>query len=185
MSQPWKQEVEDINKLLKEHFGQADDGQAIFRIVWSEDQYEMRKTKYTDSGLELLQEEIRELPKYKQWIHNKYILERLVAIPEINNGELAGRKISYEPLHVFEDKFGYPLPPKFEISKFIIDTIFAAMGQESLGPKYPDKNETIEQKEARLEKLQNELFGNETEVGDALAHKQAIVVPRNYNKVRH
>jgi len=185
MSEPWKHETEEINKLLKEHFGKADDGQAIFRIVWSEDQYEKRMTKYSDSGLELLTPEVRELPKYKQWIHFKYILERLVAIPEVSNGQLAGKKVSYEPLHVFEDKFGYPLPPKFEVAKFIIDTVFAAMGQELLGPKYIDPEATPEANAERVAKLQEELFGNETEVGDALAHNQAIVVPRNYEKVKH
>jgi hypothetical protein len=185
MDGPWAHEVIDINKLLREHFGIADNGDAIFRIVWSETQYEKRLTKYTDEGLELLTPEVRLLPKYKQWIHQKYVLERLVAVPQISAGELAGVKVSYEPLHAFEDKNGNPLPPKFEISKFVIDTIFAAMGQESLGPKYADPEASLEANEARVEKLQEQLFGNETEVGDALAHKQAIIVPRNYNKVTH
>jgi len=42
--------------------------------------------------------------------------------------------------------------------------------------------ETDETKDDRVSKLQNELFGNETAVGDALAYKEGVSVPSNYKK---
>jgi hypothetical protein len=185
MNEPFKREASDISNLLKEHFGVADSGEPIFRIVWSEDQYEKRLSKYSLGGIELLQPEVQLRPKYKQWIHKKYVLERLVSVPAESVEQMAGAKTSYEPLHVFENKHGQPLPPKFEIAKFLIENMYAAMRQEHFGAKYVESTETPEVRDARLQNLQDELFGNETEVGDALAHKQAIVVPRNYDKSIH
>lgn len=175
ISGPYGREAEEINKRLKDHFGQADSGDAIFRIVFSEDQFEKQLTEYTAEGLQLLYPEWREVPKYRQWIHQKYILERLVAVPAINSKELTV-KVSYEPLRVFERGDGTPLPPKWEAAKFTVDLLYHALGKENMWPKYMDPGDPPEAKEARLKQLQEELFGNETEVGDALAHKQGVAL---------
>lgn len=161
-----------LNQRLIDYYSVAWNGQAIFQIVWSEDQYELQRCDYSAGGIKLLYPEMREVPKYKQWIHNKYILERLVAVPEINQKDLT-TKINYEPLYVFEDKHGNALPPKWEAMKFVIDTVLAAQGTSSLA-KYADKNEPAEAREERLNRIQEELFGNETSVGDALAYKQGV-----------
>jgi hypothetical protein len=177
--------VETINQRLMDHFGVADDGRPIYRIVWSEDQFEKRFGVYEDySGDIYLRtvKEVREVPKYRQWIHEKYVLENLVIVPPINSEELM-TKISYEPLWVFMDKAGFPLPPKWEAAKFIIDQQQAIRGQESLGPKYRDKYMTEDAKSVREDEVQNlreSLFGNESSVGDALADKQStIVMPKS------
>ena len=175
--------VETINARLLEYFGTHWDNRPIWRVVWSEDQFEKRRTDYTDSGLQLLVPEVRELPKYRQWIHNKYVLERLTIVPDVNRDELL-EKLSYEPLWVFEDRHGNPLPPKWEAAKLVVDEVMALTGKESMGPKYIDE-EIKNPKEARMKrinKLEEELFGNESPVGDALAHKQAVVVPDSYKK---
>jgi len=179
--------VEILNKRLVEHFGVAWNDWAIWRIVWSEDQLEKRFGTYNDFTSEGIfirtVTEWREVPKYRQWIQNKFVLEQLTAIPEINKDEL-GNKISYEPIWVFEDANGNALPAKWEAAKLVIDSLYAAMHNESLGPKYVDPmiNMTPEVREEELARLQTELFGNETDIGDALAHKQAIVVPHNYKE---
>jgi hypothetical protein len=175
--------TETINQRLKDYFGVAWNNDVIWRVVWSEDQFEKRLTAYTDTGLQLLFPEVRELPKYKQWIKEKYVLERLTVIPEINKDELT-EKISYEPIFVFEDKNGFALPPRWEACKFVIDSILAAQGEESMFPKYveSDLDQPQEVRNARIEKLQEELFGNETNTTDALTYKQAIVVPNNFVK---
>jgi hypothetical protein len=51
--------------------------------------------------------------------------------------------------------------------------------------KYIDdeQNTTPEGREQRITKLHEELFGNETEVGDALRYKEGVTVPPNYDKV--
>lgn len=175
--------VEDINIRLREHFSVAWNNLPIYRIVWSEDQFEKRFTNYTDSGIALLHPEVRLLPKYKQWIQNKYILERLTVVPEINRSELT-EKISYEPIYVFEDKHSNPLPPKWEACKFVIDTLNAAVsGDGSLKVKYVDPMiSDPEHVQKRIENLQEELFGNETEVTDALKYREGVMVPSNYKK---
>src|SRR6476646_3306382 len=113
--------IEVINLRLKEVYSTAWNGNPIWRVVWSEDQFEKRLTKFTDGGIELLKAEVRELPKYRQWIHNKYVLERYVMVTD----ERLTEKASYEPIHVFEDKNGNPLPPKWEACEWVIKTLLA------------------------------------------------------------
>lgn len=170
-----------LNTRLKDHYGAADDGSPMWRIVWSENQFEKRVMEYSDKGIKLLISEVREVPKYRQWIQEKYVLERLVAVPDANSLELT-TKTSYEPIFVFEDKnFGY-LPPKWEVTQFVIDCVYSAMGKSNLAkykPSEKEQNDAVGQ-ELRVKELEAQLFGNETDVTDALAHKQGIVVPSNY-----
>jgi hypothetical protein len=71
----------------------------------------------------------------------------------------------------------------WEATKFIVDTLYAALGKRSMA-KYVDdeKNTTKEGREERIKTLQDELFGNETETSDALRYKQGIIVPNSYEK---
>ena len=174
--------IESINKQLVNMFGiDTITGRPIFRVVWSEDQFEKRLTQYTDSGLQLLHPEVRELPKYRQWIKEKYVLERLVLVPDVNLSELPSERMSYEPLWVFEDRHGNYLPPRFDAAKVVVDTVYAALGKESLA-KYKDEENTLEGREKNIKNIEEELFGNESNVSDALAHNQAVTVPTNYQK---
>lgn len=179
---PINEPIDVLNRRLSEHYGVSWDGRAIYRIVWSEDQFEKRLTQYTDAGIELLVPEVRELPKYKQWIHDKYILENLVIVPEAQVAETT-TKTSYEPLYVYEDKSGFPLPPGWEVTKFLIDMVNAAKGKSGVA-KYKEDltKETLEGREAYLAELQAELFGNETNTTDALAYGEGVVVPSNYER---
>lgn len=172
--------VETINARLIDYFGIAWNGLPIWRVVWSEDQFEKRITAYDDKGAQLLIPEIRELPKYRQWIHNKYVLERLTVVPDINKDTLID-KITYEPIFVFETGKGEALPAKWEAAKFVIDTLLAAQGTESMWPKYVDEEmkNPQETRNARITQLQEDLFGNE--IGP-LEHGGGIVVPNNYEK---
>src|SRR3990167_6442773 len=111
--------VERINKSLIDIFGKDTiTGIAIWRVVYSENEFEKRFGTYNDispAGIFLRTvTEVREVPKYRQWVQYKYILERLTLIPEISADDLPTPKLSYEPLWVFEDKFGNYLPPKLD-----------------------------------------------------------------------
>lgn len=168
--------LNEINARLMDIYGiDTISGNPMFRVVWSEDQLEKRWTSYTDEGLQLLHPEVREYPKYRQWIHEKYILERLTIITEIKVEGAPVNRISYEPIWVFEDKHGNYLPPRIAVSRLVIDTLYASEGKQSLA-RYKDElvNENPEARKARLMELQTELFGNETEVGDALAYKEGV-----------
>lgn len=173
--------IERINRFLEREYGIEDTGRPIYRVVWSDDQLEKRLMKYTDAGIELLSPEVREVPKYTHFKH-VYVLERLSYIPQNKEHmEMTVNSISYEPIWTFVDKNLNPLPPRIEVCKIVIDTLHAAIyGDHSLR-KYKDDNAgSLEETQKRVAALQLELFGNETSVGDALAHKEAVIVPRNF-----
>lgn len=185
--------VELINQQLKDSYGiDTITGLAMWRVVWSEDQFEHRLGTYDDyspAGLYLRTvTEVRLVPKYRQWIQKKYVLENLVVVPEEQQNELPDSKVSYEPIYVFQTGSGEYLPPKLEAAKFIISSIYAVKGKGSL-TQYKDPETTlkgedlIEYQTQKIDELQAELFGNESYVGDALAHKQAVIVPRNYKEM--
>jgi len=175
-----------LNRRLREHFGiDTASFSPMWRVVWSDDQIEKRLTNYTKEGFELLTPMMVELPKYS-WIKQKYVLEQLVVVPDMHAKELT-TKISYEPIWVFQDDQGDYLPPKWEMTEFVINAIYAVRGKPNLA-KYKEKLtdlNTREGIEARVNEVEAQLFGNETSTGDALAHGDAIVVPHNYEKVKH
>lgn len=171
-----REPIEEINKKLLEDYGTEFGNLPRFRIVFSEDQYEKRMTDYTDEGFELLYPEVRLLPKYKQYVKAKYVLERLV--PIVGPTDLT-TKTSYEPAWVFQDKHGNYLPPFFEGCKLIIDSLFQAMGRKDTFVKYKDKNVSEEERLIHLKKVEDELFGNESNMTDDLHSGSGIVVPGN------
>lgn len=184
--------IDSLNRQLVDLYGiDTVSGQAMWRIVWSEDQFEHRLgtyDDYTESGIYLRTvTEVRYVPKYRQWIQNKYVLERLVVIPEINAGDLPAARMSYEPMYPFETSSGKYLPPRIDACQFIVNAVLAAQGKSSLA-KYKDpvsglsNEDYLEMKRKEIDTLQEELFGNETDTGDAIAHNEAIIVPRNYKK---
>lgn len=168
-----REPIEDINKKLLDDYGTEFGNAPKFRVVFSEDQFEKRWSSYTDEGFQLLEPEVREFPKYKQWIQGKYILERL--IPIVGETDLT-TKINYEPAWVFQDKKGNYLPPFFDGCKLIIDSMFELIGVGGHA-KYKDPNVTKEARLEQIKKVEEELFGNETEVGDHLAYKTGVSVP--------
>jgi len=171
--------VKALNRKLQDNYGRTEN-LPNFRVVWSDDQFEKRITHHTMEGLELLTPVVKEFPKYRQWVKDKYILERLTVVPELVETDLV-EKLSYEPVWVFEDANGNALRPIWSAIHFVIEQLNRNVSHSGY-TKYPDKGESFEEKEARLKELQMELFGNETSVGDALAHKEGVVVPYGYSQ---
>lgn len=175
--------LETLNDRLRDHFGiDTATGQVMFRIVWANDQWEKQLIDELDGGVKLLFPIQRDVKKYP-YLKDLYVLERLVIVPEVHKDELLGLKLSYEPIWAYRDVQNNPLPPVWGPTKFVIDTLLAALGKHSLR-KYVDdeKNTTPEGREQRINELQGELFGDETVTGDALRYKQGIVVPNSYEK---
>lgn len=186
--------VERINTWLKDQYGiDTLTGLPIWRVVFSEYQYEKRFGTFEDfspGGIFLRRvTQVREVPKYPH-IKEKFVLERLTIVPDYQEKEVQG-KLSYEPMWVFETRSGMALPPKIDVCRIVIDTVYAASGRGGTGDtevrqgsmrKYVDElaSETPEAKLARIDKLAEDLFGDETNTGDALAYKEGVVVPRNY-----
>ena len=175
-------EIEDLNKTLKAKYGRfSTTDLANWRVVWSTNQTEKIWTKFTKEGFELQQEEVRELRKYiYKDQQDLYVLERCLPVPEFVESKLVD-KFSYEPVWFFKDANGNALPPALFAIEFIVDQI-NKQAAKVVGRKYQsefdvDPKDVREAQEARLEKIESELFGNETDVTDALSHKEGIVVP--------
>lgn len=170
-------ELRRLNAKLVDFFGRTENF-ANFRVVWSEDQLEKRLCYQTPEGFQLLQPEMRELPKYSQYIQNKYVLEGLTVVPEIQQKQLT-TPLSYEPIWVFE-KDGQAVYPSWGAVKFVLDTLKRQTESGSY-TRHKDPMEDSEQykhdRAVELAKLQEEMFGNESDVADALAYKEGIVVP--------
>src|SRR5678815_197989 len=120
MNEPIPDIVERINKQLRDEYGiEVTSDRPIYRVVWSNNQYEKRLMHYTDAGVELLTPEVREVPKYKQWAKDRYILEKLQYIesPLLKTDEMTVQVVSYEPIWSFVDnKLNY-LPPRYDVCK--------------------------------------------------------------------
>jgi hypothetical protein len=182
------EKIETLNQRLIDNFGLYLDGRPLWRLVFSSYELEKRWTNYTKEGYELLTREVIEVPKYKQWINPPcFILERLLELPEgIPTDQI--NKTSYEPVWVFRDRNHEPLIPVWAAISLIIETVYENSSR-AVGRKYKDPREeltdpkiAIEAREMQLRKLEGDLFGNETEIGDALAYREGIVIPKNYEK---
>jgi len=178
--------IEALNKRLVDFFGlDTESSNPIWRIVWSTEQTEILYTNFTPEGLELLHPRAMTVLKYP-FNKNRWILERLVLVPSMHT-EMVVKK-SYEPMWVFdEDK-----PPKWEPIKHMVDIVYLALGKEpSKQPKYKDpdtmsgmtKEQFLEKEAVRVKQIQDDLFGNETDTGDALAHKSGISNPAGEWKI--
>lgn len=173
-------EITDINTQLERHYGiHTETGRPIWRLSWSNDQFEKRWTDYDDKGQKLEWPEVRELPKY-QWIRSRWILERLISAQGQQDLVV---KLSYEVVWVFKDRFGEFIQPIFEACKFVVDLIYAREGKKPF-PKYidPESKEPIEKQKERIDKLVEELFGDESNLMLRTVTGEATVVPRNYEK---
>jgi hypothetical protein len=177
--------IQILNQRLIDKYGKYLDERAMFRLVYSEDTFEKRDVTHTRDGFQLLNPSVEEVKKYF-WINNKYILEGLKETGILRGGKIE-QIIDYEPLWVFEDGNGRPVPPVWPGIEHILES--ARCAQEGNNGREVDPDDALkdpktmhEAKEQRLKEIQAALWPNETMVGDALAYKEAIVVPRNYTK---
>lgn len=170
--------VQQINRQLIEEYGIDSEGSgAMWRVSWSNDQYEKRLSTHSEKGIQLLHAEVLNLPKY-QWIKDRWILERLCLVPDVNVGELPSTRKSYECMWKFENAYNEEaLPPNFTVAKFVADSVYASLGKSSMA-KYVDEEakNPIESREARITQLTEELFGDESSLlgrtitGEAVAY---------------
>ena len=161
-------DVKVINDRLKDYFGKFEDGSPNFRVVWSDNEQEKRKTSQTESGFSLASPIVQTVPKYS-YIKERFILERIVPIPVQHATELT-TKLSYEPIWVFETSSGDALPVNWEVVNILIRTLLDQQIYKKGPYKIPEgEGNTTEELNHRASKLEEVLYGNETSVGDALA----------------
>jgi hypothetical protein len=180
--------IDYINKQLKDRFGiNTVNRKPMYRVVWVDEQYrEKRLSKFTPAGIELIHKEVQDLPKY-YYIKDRWVLEQLVIIPDIQADELPANENqeSYEPLWTFEGRNKELILPKLNACLLVIDTMLAVRGKKSLR-KYVDamKDNPIEETERRIKELENELFGDESGLEGKTIHGEGIVVPNKFQSTQ-
>ena len=180
--------IESINEqLLKNHGKMLGTEFPIWRVVWSDDQLEHRKGVFhyfDDSGnFQRSEVGVKEVRKY-EYLKERYILERIMPLAGQNAEEIkANHNLSYEPVWVFEDAKNQYLPPLYRACDFVIHQILK-QAAKTVGAKYKDPDSDPKaarhNKSERVDKLIEDLFGNETATGDLLNYKEGIAVPSNY-----
>lgn len=174
-----EKDLEIINRYLKEYYGQTED-RPHFRLVWSDDLLEKRLVTSTPEGILLARPMVREVKKY-HYIDERYVLERLTVVPEFVETDLV-EKLTYEPVWTFEKKDEQTkevvyVRPNFAVCRFIIETLLEQIRTAGY-TKYRDPESTPEEakeaKEARINGLMHDLFGDETAITDALGYRQGV-----------
>lgn len=172
-----------LNRRLVDKYGVIED-KPYFRLRWSEDLLEKRWMTHTNEGFELLNPEVREVKKYGHYIRDRYVLEGLNAVPFFGQGDDRIEQVTYEPVFVFEDKHGNYLPPRWDVIWFVLENLRNCQEHNTGTVKYRDPESTPEEaaeaKLQRLKAIEEYLWGNETQVTDALTYGQGVVVPHNF-----
>ena len=171
--------VDTLNNRMRDYYGIVSTGQANWRLVWSNDQFEDRFGEYEDKTPEGIfirrVKEWRRVPKYRQWIRDKWVLEALVEVPH-GTIELA-TKLTYEPMYAFPHIDRQPRVPIWDAIKLLIDSVNAKVGI-SHRPRYQDPEanpeEAAEEREARLKRIEEDLYGNDNDVTDALRYREGV-----------
>jgi len=177
--------INTINRQLRELYGiDTISTNVIFRVVWSNDQFERRFGEWNDYDkndiLIRTVTEARYVPKYP-FNKDRYVLERLVIVPETNRTELCDLKSSYEPLWVFQnlDDDTY-LAPRIDICQFIINNVLEAQHRPKGYRRYVESQAATfgflggKNKEERLKEIKEAMFGNETPITDALMAQRGV-----------
>lgn len=173
-------EVERINELLERDYGRFDNGRAMYRVVWSNDQYEHRYGTYNDFTSEGIfirtVSEVREVPKYKSYMLPQFVLEKCCPVPV---GCDLDQKVSYEPLFGFRG-----LPVSYDICKIVIDSVLEKMNLSKY-PKYTEdelEGNSIEAQNYRAEKIAKE-FDHDEKITLALGTGSAVFIDKEKSNV--
>lgn len=113
--------METIHKYLKKQ-GLTPFGAPIFKLVWSEDEREMRRGTFNEFYGEIFLRTfvgVKNVPKYN-YIKDRWILEKWQpsAVLELPESERRG---TYEPFYVFEDTNHNYLEPNLKAIEFLIE----------------------------------------------------------------
>ena len=175
-------EFNRINRSLRELYSVTED-KSNFRLVWADDERQIRWTKYTPEGLELLFPVAREIKKYPD-MKERYVLERLTAIPDFEN-EKDGKPVEeliYQAIwtwELFNDRREkIYIAPNLGACRFVVETVLNAIANPGVYTKYKDPelspSQEKEVRENRINELEKELFGDESAITDALSLRQGV-----------
>lgn len=140
--------IKIINKWLSKQ-GKSAALDPLFRLVWSNNEIELRHGTFNDfyGNLFIRQvTEVRETKKYP-YIRDRWVLERFVPPEQAFCSELPNSiNGSYEPFFVFESKSGIYLQPTLKVVEFIVSAA-NRMQSEKITPQ--ERLNMLERKEDR------------------------------------
>jgi len=116
--------INNINDRLRSIYGDNPFKQPCFRLVFSDNTLEKRLGTFVDWYGKLFIREyrgVREVPKYN-YLKGKWVLEKWfppMSVPEIDTSQGV-----YEPVYVFQDAEGKPLPVIEDFVHKIIEKLF-------------------------------------------------------------
>lgn len=152
-----------INDYLR-RWGKNDRGQPLVRLVWSDHQREVRFGEFNEFYGSIFIRTVKgakEVSKYS-WVQERWVLEcwippSLAYTPELPESTQG----SYEPIYIFQDKFGNALEPNLRVVELICSAMFN---------QPPTKEEIRQGLAAHLEeKDKKESYDLEEEVGASMS----------------
>lgn len=166
-----KPEIVKINDWLAKFGGQSPHGLPMFRIVWSNDQYEFRKGTFNIfKGDLFLRTEIgtRLVRKYN-YIHERWILEKWFPqdmvkseeTPAVTNGD-------YEPFFVFNSNKGNYIEP----TQKVIEFIFYTMMKSKVSTETQIMNEIMIKEDQEVQAFMDMI--DTSPIGNALHMREAV-----------
>lgn len=122
--------IDTINRRLNDEY-RVIDGRPIYRIVWSDDQLEMRKGTYSDWYGHIFIREVKNITRLvkKYWYFDKpsWVLEKLsfyasnAQMKEVLDELVEARNGSYEPVYRFyRESTKQNLPVNMRVVDFIV-----------------------------------------------------------------
>lgn len=167
-----KTEIQNINAWLTMFGGETPDKKPIFRLSWSDDQFEWRRGEFNifgeDGRFMRTETGVRYKRKYN-YVHERWILEKwapqdMVAdpsLPNVTNGD-------YIPFWVFEGKDGNYLEPTQKIVEFMF---YMFMRQKKRTPQ-DVANEMKIKEDEDIKKFMDQI--DTSPIGNALRMKEAV-----------
>lgn len=186
--------VKIINRALETSYGRALDGKPKFRVVFSNDLFEVRRgqfERYTEGGIYLGSfEGVQKAPKYT-YIRDKYILEVYTkAFPEIfgrsilhSSGTIESGDF-YEPLRVFKDKDNNYLPPNETVCRIICNG-FLELVNRPAGQRLTEKDalaDEVKQYDKEVATFFDMLKSEDSDVLASLRFGEGVALGRGLEK---
>ena len=174
--------LKTINNYLKT-WGNNPHGEPRVRLIWSEDAKELRYGEFEEFCGPLYLRTfvgVKLCPKYS-WMRERYVLERWfppevtfdIELPESNQG-------SFEPIYIFQDKYGKALPLNLRVVELICQAMFnqpptrsQIRGELAADMDKKDKEETTALEDG---------LDISSSIGSLLNTRSAIIVPKEYKE---
>lgn len=164
---------DEINTKLIDRYGLDLSGQPKYRVVWSNDETEVRVGEFSEYYGDIFLRKItgaREVPKYT-YIVDRWVLE--VLVPTLNPELLT--KLSYEPLFVLQDKAGDFLPLEWRPLEIIINALENRVRKPPRSEKQDDYDEKADFEAEKQRNLDYLNAVGRTDIQQKFANRTAVV----------